>query len=103
MQIKELLSKLIDGMHQEFFSKSDTQTFDEHLGVVEYTKLRAACGLLEQRFVKPDLVRLQRVTYREGDLMYFRHNELKAADTKLQQLIGLLDLKIHNYSQLEKF
>ena len=47
MQIKELLSKLIDGMHQEFFSKSENSTFDEHLGVVEYTKLRAVCGLLD--------------------------------------------------------
>ena len=76
MQIKELLSKLIDGMHQEFFSKSENSTFDEHLGVVEYTKLRAACGLLDQRFVKQDLGRLHSVTYREGDLLYFRQNEL---------------------------
>ena len=82
--LKELLSKLVFGMHQEFVQSDAPSTFDEHLGVVEYTKLRAACGLLDYQFVKPDLKRLQNKTYREGDLVFFRQNELLEVEKKLQ-------------------
>ena len=81
---KELFGRLIAGMHQEIVKSDQKGTFDEYLGSLEYTKLRAACGIIEEKFLRPDLLRRQSKTYREGDLVFFRHNELQLADEQLQ-------------------
>ena len=108
-RLKAFLGDLVMGIHAETVSdtklestdyKEEPTGIDKYLGAQEYAKLLNACKTL-QMLVAIDTEAWQDKS-NEKDLRYFKSAELEATEQRLVEAQRLLEIKIHNYRQLEK-
>ena len=70
------------------------------MGAQEYIKLRDACKKLAELLERDQS--MWKKTHNASATKYFKSRELSSTNAKLEQIMKLLELKIHNYRMLER-
>ena len=70
------------------------------MGANEYIKLRRACDCIYE-LLESD-IKIWNETSNEISLKYFKAADIEVVGKQLSEIRRLLDIKIHNYRQLER-